>query len=343
MYRFTNDYSEACHPRILEAIAKANLEGNFGYSKDPHCAHAAELIRSKAQAPQAQVHFLSGGTQVNLIAVCAFLRPHQAVIATRLGHPCIHETGALEGTGHKVIAVPCEADAKMTPEAILGCPDLQNDEHGVQPALVYISNTTEMGAVYTGEELAAISRVCREHDLYLYLDGARLGSALVSGGASMEEIAKYCDAFTIGGTKNGALYGEALVICNPALHKDFRYILKQRGGLMAKGFLMGIEYETFFEDGLYEELARHAAELARRLRDGMEEMGVRFLCHSPSNQQFPILPDAVLRRLEGEFHWEVIEKVSEDMTGIRLVTSFATKPEAVEAWLTALRAELARN
>ena len=342
MYRFTNDYSEGCHPRILEAIARVNLEGNFGYSKDPHCARAAELIRKKANAPQAQVHFLSGGTQVNLIAVCAFLRPHQAVIATRLGHPCIHETGALEGTGHKVIAVPCAADAKMTPEAILGCPDLKNDEHGVQPALVYISNTTEMGAVYTGEELAAISRVCRENDLYLYLDGARLGSALVCGGATMEEIAAYCDAFTIGGTKNGALYGEALVICNPALTKDFRYILKNRGGMMAKGFLMGTEFETFFEDGLYEDLARHAAELAVRLRDGMKELGVEFLSESPSNQQFPILPDDVLEQLRGDFHWEVIEKVSEDRTGIRLVTSFATKPEAVDAWLAALRRAMNR-
>ena len=336
MYRFTNDYSEGCHPRILEAIAKMNLEGNFGYSTDPHCAHAEQMIKDLCRAPQAKVHFLSGGTQVNLISVCAFLRPHQAVIATRLGHPCVHETGALEGTGHKVIAVPCESDAKLTPEAILGCPDLQNFEHGVQPAMVYISNTTEMGAVYTGEELADISRVCRELGLYLYLDGARLGSALVSGGASMEETARYCDAFTIGGTKNGALYGEALVICNPVLQKDFRWVLKNRGGMMAKGFLMGVEYETFFEDGLYVELARHARELAVQLRDGMKKMGVEFLCESPSNQQFPILPDAALRALEGEFHWEVIEKVSDTMTGIRLVTGFATKQEAVDAWLAAL-------
>ena len=340
MIRFTNDYSEGAHPRILEAIARINLEGNFGYSMDPHCAEAARLIRQRAQAPQAAVHFLAGGTQVNLISICAFLRPHQAIIATRLGHPCLHETGAIEGTGHKVITVPCERDAKMTPEAILSCPDLHNDEHGVQPKLVYISSTTEMGAVYTGEELKAIAEVCRGKGLYLYLDGARLASALACGGASLPELAKYCDAFTIGGTKNGALYGEALVICNPALQEDFRYILKQRGGMMAKGFLLGVQYETFFQDGLYEELGRYSTGLAVKLRDGMEKLGVSFLSPSPSNQQFPILENRVLQKLEGKFHWEVTEQVDEAHTAIRLVTSWATKEASVDAWLQALEEAL---
>ena len=340
MYRFTNDYSEGAHIQILEGIFKYNTEGNFGYSTDPHCKRAAELIRQEAKAPQAAVHFLAGGTQVNLISVCAFLRPHQAIIATRLGHPCLHETGAIEGTGHKVIMVPCEADAKMTPEAILNCPDLLNNEHGVQPRLLYISSTTEMGAVYTGDELRAISAVCREKGLYLYLDGARLASAFAAGGASMEEIAACCDAFTIGGTKNGALYGEALVICNESLQEDFRYILKQRGGMMAKGFLLGIQYETFFEDGLYYALGRHSTALAVKLRDGMEALGIPFLSPSPSNQQFPILPDSVLKKLERDFHWEVTEKVDEDHTCIRLVTSWATEEAAVNAWLKALKEAL---
>ena len=340
MYRFTNDYSEGAHPRILEAIGRINLEGNFGYSTDPHCKNAARLIKEAAQAPQAAVHFLAGGTQVNLISVCAFLRPHQAILATRLGHPCLHETGAIEGTGHKVITVPCEEDAKMTPEAILNCPDLRNDEHGVQPKLVYISSTTEMGAVYSGEELRGISAVCKKLGLYLYLDGARLASAFASGGASMEEIAACCDAFTIGGTKNGALYGEALVICNPALQTDFRYVLKQRGGMMAKGFLLGVQYETFFEDGLYYDLGRHSTKLALQLRDGMTALGISFLSPSPSNQQFPILPDRVLARLEGDFHWEVTRKMDDKNTAIRLVTSWATRQEAVDAWLQALKAAL---
>lgn len=340
MYRFTNDYSEAAHPRILEAIAKINTEGNFGYSTDPHCARAAELIRKAAEAPNAAVHFVVGGTQVNLISICAFLRPHQAIIATQLGHPCLHETGAVEGTGHKVVTVPCKKDAKMTPEAIADCCKQHTNEHNVQPKLVYISSTTEMGAVYTYEELAAISAACRENGLYLFLDGARLGSALACGGASLPEIAALTDAFTIGGTKNGALFGEALVICNPNLQEDFRYILKQRGGLLAKGFLLGVQFETFFEDGLYEQLGRYSTELAWKLRDGMEKLGITFLSPSPSNQQFPILPNHVLKKLEKDFHWEVTEFIDEENTCIRLVTSWATQPQAVDAWLTALKAAL---
>ena len=343
MYRFTNDYSEGAHPRILNAITRINTEGNFGYSMDPHCAHAAELIRKEAGAPQAAVHFVSGGTQVNLISVCAFLRPYQAIIATRLGHPCLHETGAIEGTGHKVITVPCEEDAKMTPQAILSCPSLYTDEHNVQPKLVYISSTTEMGAVYSGDELKAIAQVCREKGLYLFLDGARLASAFASGGASMQEIAAYCDAFTIGGTKNGALYGEALVICNEMLQQDFRYVLKQRGGMMAKGFLLGVQFETFFEDGLYYELGKHSTDLAVKLRDGMEKLGISFLSPSPSNQQFPILPDEVLQDLQGDFHWEVTEKTSGKETCIRLVTSWATEEKAVDAWLEALEKSLRKH
>ena len=340
MYRFTNDYSEGAHEKILNAIAKINTEGNFGYSTDPHCERACRLIREQANAPEAAVHFVSGGTQVNLISVCAFLRPHQAIIATRLGHPCLHETGAIEATGHKVITVPCEDDAKMTPEAICKCPDLLNNEHGVQPKLVYLSSTTEMGAVYTAEELKAISDVCREKGLYLYLDGARLASAFAAGGASMEQIAACCDAFTIGGTKNGALFGEALVICNQALQQDFRYILKQKGGMMAKGFLLGVQFETFFEDGLYYELGRYSTSLAVRLRDGMEKLGIPFISPSPSNQQFPILPDTALARLQGHFHWEVLSKPDDCHTCIRLVTSWATREEAVDAWLRELSAAL---
>ena len=341
MYRFTNDYSEACHPKILKAIEACNLEGNFGYSTDPHCANAADLIRSACQAPDAPVHFLVGGTQVNLTAICAFLRPHQAVIATRLGHPCCHETGAIEATGHKVIAVPCEENGILEPLAIEACVLAHEDEHNVQPKLVYISNTTEMGDVYTGDMLRELRWICDKYGLYLYLDGARLASALACGGATLAETARYCDAFTIGGTKNGALFGEALVIPNQEIARDFRYILKQRGGLMAKGFLLGVQYETFFRDGLYEDLGRHSTALAVRLREGMKALGVPFLAESPSNQQFPILPNSVLLKLREDFHWEVIQTYpDQDKTCIRLVTSWATQPEAVEAWLKALGAAL---
>ncbi len=336
MYRFTNDYSEGCHPKILEAIAAVNTEGNFGYSTDPHCAHAVQMIRQAVGDPNAVVHFLVGGTQVNATAICAFLRPHQAIIATELGHPCGHESGAVEATGHKVIAVPCGADARITPEAIIACCDAHPNEHNVQPKLVYLSNTSEMGAVYTGDELRAISKVCHERGLYLFLDGARLASALAAGGASMQEIAQCCDAFTIGATKNGALFGEALVIPNTPLGEDFRYILKQHGGLLAKGFLLGVQFETLFTDDLYQEMGRWSTGLAVQLRDGMRAMGVTFMSESPSNQQFPILPNSALKALENDFHWEVLGPVDEDHTCIRLVTSWATKQEAVDAWLTAL-------
>lgn len=343
MFRFTNDYSEGCHPRILEAIADINTEGNFGYSTDPHCARAAELIRQACQAPDAPVHFLVGGTQVNAAAICAFLRPHQAVIATRLGHPCSHETGAVEATGHKVVTVPCKNNGIMDPAAVEACVLSHVDEHNVQPKLVYISSTTEMGDVYTADMLRELRWVCDRYGLYLYLDGARLASALACGGASLPEIAQYCDAFTIGGTKNGALFGEALVIPNLSIATDFRYIMKQRGGMMAKGFLLGVQYETFFEDGLYEQLGQWSTKLAQKLRDGMKELGVTFLAESPSNQQFPILPDAVLEALQNDFHWEVTCTYPDQaMTCIRLVTSWATREEAVDAWLAALKKALGR-
>ena len=341
MYRFTNDYSEACHPRILKAIADCNLEGNFGYSTDPHCAHAADLIRQAVELPDAPVHFLVGGTQVNATAICAFLRPHQAIITTRLGHPCAHETGAIEATGHKVIPVPCENNGILDPFNVEACVLRHVDEHKVQPKLVYISSTTEMGDVYTGDMLRELRWICDKYGLYLYLDGARLASALAAGGATLPEIARYCDAFTIGGTKNGALFGEALVIPNREIALDFRYIMKQRGGMMAKGFLLGIQYETFFQDGLYQELGRHSTQLAVKLRDGMKALGVEFLAESPSNQQFPFLADSVLETLKPDFHWEVTCTYPEQKkTCIRLVTSWATQEEAVDAWLSALTAAM---
>lgn len=341
MIRFTNDYSEGCHPDILAALAAANTEGNFGYGTDPHCARAAGLIRQAIGAPGADVHFLVGGTQVNATAICAFLRPHQAVLATELGHVCGHETGAVEATGHKCVPLPCGPDGKLRPEAIRAGVAAHPNEHNVQPKLVYISNTTETGGVYTAEELRALRAVCDELGLTLYLDGARLASALAAGGASLADCAAYCDAFTIGGTKNGALFGEALCILNEALKPDFRYILKQRGGMLAKGFLLGIQFEVLMQNGLYEQLGRRSTALALRLRDGMRALGVAFANDSPSNQQFPILPDAVLEKLAGEFHWEEMGRRGPDAREIRLVTSWATPDEAVDAFLQALRTALA--
>ncbi len=336
MYRFTNDYSEAAHPDVLAALTATNLEGNFGYGLDGHCERAAACIRELCAAPDADVHFLAGGTQTNLTAVAAFLRPHEAVIAASTGHVCVHETGAIEATGHKCIAVACK-NGKLTPDDVRNVCTAHPDEHMVKPRLVYVSNTTEIGTVYTKEELAGLRAVCGELGLYLYLDGARLGSAIAAGGPDFAELARLCDAFYIGGTKNGALFGEALVILNDALKPDFRWILKQHGGMLAKGWLLGVQFDTLLRDGLYLELARHANEQAQRLRSGIGMLGYAFACDSPSNQQFPILPDAVLAQLEGDFHWEVIGHPAPGMTEIRLVTSWATSPAAVSAFLRRLR------
>ncbi len=338
MYRFTNDYSEGAYPCILDAMVRTNLEGNFGYSRDPHSEHARELIRAAIGREDADVHLLVGGTQTNTTCLCAFLRPHEAAIAAHTGHICVHETGAIEATGHKCISMPAEPDGKVTPDMVRAAYALHDSEHMVKPKLVYISNTTETGSVYTTAELEALRAVCDELGLYLYLDGARLASALAAGGASLTDLGRLCDAFYIGGTKNGALFGEAVCIMNPALKPDFRYIIKQHGGLLAKGWLLGIQFEELFSNGLYEEAGRHANHMAVQLKEGIEALGYRFSSNSPSNQQFPILPNAVLEQLEEEFNWEVTSCPSETETEIRLVTSWATKQEAVDAFLKALRA-----
>lgn len=340
MYRFTNDYSEGAHPSILEAMTATNLEGNFGYGCDPHCEHAAALIRQKIGRPDADVHFFVGGTQTNATCICAFLRPHEAAIAAHSGHICVHETGAVEATGHKCIAMPAAPGGKLTPELVRQAVAAHPDEHMVKPRLVYVSNTTEVGGVYTTAELEALRAVCDELGLLLYLDGARLASALACGGASFEDLGRLCDAFYIGGTKNGAIFGEAVCIMNPALKPDFRYILKQHGGMLAKGWLLGVQFEQLMRSGLYEELGEHSTRMAQQLAEGLKGLGVEFLFESPSNQIFPILPDEVLAKLEGAFHWEVNATLEGGRSCIRLVCGWATQQAAVTAFLLAVEQAL---
>ena len=340
MYRFTNDYSEGAHPSILEAMTATNLEGNFGYGCDPHCEHAAALIRQKIGRPDADVHFFVGGTQTNATCICAFLRPHEAAIAAHSGHICVHETGAVEATGHKCIAMPAAPGGKLTPDLVRQAVAAHPDEHMVKPRLVYVSNTTEVGGVYTTAELEALRAVCDELGLLLYLDGARLASALACGGASFEDLGRLCDAFYIGGTKNGAIFGEAVCIMNPALKPDFRYILKQHGGMLAKGWLLGVQFEQLMRSGLYEELGEHSTRMAQQLAEGLKGLGVEFLFESPSNQIFPILPDEVLAKLEGAFHWEVTATLEGGRSCIRLVCSWATQQAAVTAFLLAVEQAL---
>lgn len=337
MYSFNNDYSEGAHPKILEAMINANLTQNTGYGLDVHCLRAAELIRQEIRRDDADVHFITGGTQTNLITIGTALRPWQAVIATDKGHVNVHETGAIEATGHKVLAMP-SPDGKLTPALIRKALDCHTDEHMVQPKMVYISNSTEIGTQYTKAELEAIHHICRQKDLYLFLDGARLGSALTSkeNDLTLEDIARLTDVFYIGGTKNGALFGEALVICHPDLKPDFRYMVKQRGAMMAKGWLLGIQFEELFQDNLFYDLAAHANEMASILRKGIEACGYSFYSASSTNQLFPVFPDPILEKLREDFLFSVQEKVDDSHTAIRLVTSWATSEEECRRFVKVL-------
>lgn len=337
MYSFTNDYSEGAHPRILNALLETNLEQAAGYGLDQFTLEAAELIKRKIGRKDVDIHLIPGGTQTNLIAISAFLRPHEAVIAPLTGHVEVHETGAIEATGHKIITKE-GIEGKLTPADVKEAVEYHADEHMVKPKLVYISNSTEVGSIYSKAELAALSNVCREHNLLLFMDGARLGSALTSdkNDLTLEEIANLVDAFYIGGTKNGALIGEALVIITESLKEDFRYHIKQKGALLAKGRLLGIQFRELFRDNLFFELAEHANRMAGKIQDALIELGCPLLLHSPSNQLFPIMPNEVIAELAKTYSFEVQRKVDEDRSLIRLVTSWATKESAVEEFIAEL-------
>ncbi|MBB3834363.1 threonine aldolase [Xanthomonas arboricola] len=328
---FRNDYSEGAHPRLLQALAQASAEQHAGYGTDRLSARAAGLIRTAVAQPHADVHLLVGGTQTNLIAISAFLRPHQAVIAVEAGHIATHETGAIEATGHKVLTVPAPYD-KLTPALMQPVLEVHSNEHMVQPRLVYISDSTESGTIYTHAELDALSRFCRANDLLLYLDGARLGAALTADGNDLDlpTIAALTDAFYIGGTKNGALLGEALVIVNPALQADLRYLIKQRGALLAKGMVLGSQFAALFEDGLFFELAAHANTMAQRLRAGLLAAGAHFTSDSRTNQQFIAVSAQHAAQLAQRYDFERWEVRADGSHVIRFVTSWATMPEAVD-------------
>lgn len=341
MIHFRNDYSAGAHPAVLDALVKTNLELTAGYGCDPYCESAANTIRDLCSAPHAEVHFLVGGTQTNKTVIGAVLRPYEAVIAAHTGHICVHETGAIENNGHKVIHCP-SPDGKVTPEMIRSIMDTHSSEHMVVPRLVYISNTTEVGTVYTREELSTLRSVCDTHGLLLYCDGARLGSAMTIKGAdtTFADYANCCDAFTIGGTKNGLLFGEALVITNAFMGTGFRHCMKQQGAILAKGRLLGVQFEAILKDGLYLELAAHANRLAERLNDGLAAMNIPLLAQSPSNQVFPILSNRVVSVLEKDFTFEIQERVDADHTCIRLVTAWCSKDEDVTCILDAIKAHI---
>lgn len=337
MYSFANDYSEGAHPKILEAMMNVNLAQNTGYSLDSHTEHAIQLIREEIKRPDADVHIIVGGTQTNLITISAALRPYQAVIAASTGHINVHETGAIEATGHKVLAMPTE-DGKLTPALIQQALDFHTDEHMVQPKMVYISNSTEIGTQYTRAELEALHHICRRNHLYLYMDGARIGAALTSpvNDLTMADIASLTDVFYIGGTKNGALFGEALVILNEELKPDFRFMIKQKGAMLAKGWLLGIQFEELFQNNLFYDMAAHANQIAAKLKKALTDKGCSFAYDSYTNQIFPIFSDETIARLEKDFAFYLDKRIDETHSSIRLVTSWATTEEGVQEFIDAV-------
>ncbi len=336
MYSFKCDYGEGAHPRILRALYDTNMEQTEGYGLDIYCLMAKDVLKEVIGRSDVDIHFIPGGTQTNIIAISAFLRPHEAVVSAVTGHIEVHETGAVESTGHKIIGVST-GDGKLRPDDIITVLDIHTDEHMVKPRLVYISDTTELGTVYSKKELEALSSFCRENALLLYLDGARLGSALCCSDLSLMDVAELTDAFYIGGTKNGALFGEALVVCSDALKADMRFLIKQKGALLAKGRIMGLQFLELFRDGLFFELARHANSMADILRKAITQTGFSFLTDSASNQIFPILPDKLAERLMEYYQFYIWSKTDSDNSSVRLVTSWATRREDAEAFAEKLK------
>ena len=342
MIYFNNDYSEGCHEKLLEALTRTNLEQTPGYGEDDYCAKAAAKIRALCRREDAAVHFLVGGTQANLTVIAAALRPHQGALCAVTGHINAHETGAVEATGHKVLTVPSD-DGKITAAQVAQVVKAHREdasfEHTVQPKLVYISNPTELGTLYTLAELEALSKTCRELGLYLFLDGARLGYGLAARGndVTLPDIACLCDVFYLGGTKVGALFGEAVVIANPALKKDFRYLIKQHGGMLAKGRLLGVQFDALMTDNLYFDIAARADALADRLRAAIDALGYPYLVEGVTNQIFPILPDTVLDALKKTYVFNEMDRVDDHHRAVRICTSWATKEENVERLCRDLR------
>ncbi len=342
MIRFECDYAEGAHPQVMKLLNESNMEQTPGYGEDFYCEKARKLIKELCLAEDADVHFLVGGTQTNLTVIASILRPIQGVICATTGHINVHETGAVEATGHKVLALPSD-DGKITAAQVQSVYEEHwNDtshEHIVQPGMVYISYPTENGTLYTKEELTALSEVCRKYNLPLYLDGARMGYGIMAEGnnLSLPDIARLCDAFYIGGTKVGALFGEALVITGNTLKRDFRYYIKQRGGMLAKGRLLGLQFIALLEDNLYFEISAHADKLACKIKNAFAEKGYPFLFNSVTNQQFPILPNVQLQTLAKNYVFSTWKQIDAEHTAVRFCTSWATKDEDVEQLLRDIR------
>ena len=330
-YSFKNDYAEGAHPRIIERLSEVNLLQQNGYGLDEYSLDAEMIIKRKMNNPAAKVYLVSGGTQANLIIISAFLRPHESVVAANTGHIFTNESGAIEATGHKVHGIE-NADGKIRPEDVQKIIDgHQNMPHQVKQKMVYISNSTELGTIYSKTDLIALYEFCQTKNLFLFVDGARLGHALTAetNDLTLEDFGKYCDAFYLGGTKNGALIGEAIVINNIKLHQEFGFHLKQKGALLAKGRLLGIQFQELLKDDLYFNLASHANQQAMKIKKALQLIGCEFLCETFTNQIFPILNQNQIDQLSIHFDFYVWKKLDNERAAVRLITSWATTDETV--------------
>lgn len=337
-YSFLDDYSEGCHPNILKVLAETNELQQTAYGFDEYSLNAKELIKTKLNNEHSEVFFISGGTQANLTITSDFLQSHEAIISVDIGHILGREAGAIEATGHKVISVKTE-NSKLNPGAIEEVLESHSAvPHMVKPKLVYISNATEIGAVYSKSELEGLSNYCKKNNLYFFVDGARLGSALCStkSDLSLEDLAELTDVFTVGGTKNGALLGEAIVINQSLMLDDFNIHIKQRGGLLAKGRILGIQFHELFKDDLYFKLAQFANDMAEKISCGFESKGHALSAETQSNQIFLILPNTLIKNLQKSFSFYVWSKHDADNSVVRLVTSWATDEAQVDALIEAL-------
>ncbi len=333
--RFNCDYSEGTHEKVMEKLMATNMEQTEGYGTDAYSRQAKGLIRQLCGREDADVHFLVGGTQTNLTVIAAALRPYQGVMAANTGHINVHETGAIEACGHKILALPSR-EGKITAAQVEDCyrAHMQDNdrEHMVMPKMVYISQSTELGTVYSKKELEQLSEICRKNGLFLFMDGARLGYALAAldNTLTLEDLARLCDVFYIGGTKVGALFGEAVVITNPQLKEDFRYLIKQKGGMLAKGRLLGLQFLALLEDGLYMEISRYANWQMERIRGAFRRAQIPFLVESNTNQLFPILPDCILDAWKEKYSFSYQQRMDERHSAVRFCTSWATREEDVE-------------
>ena len=334
MIRFECDYGEGAHPQVMELLQNTNFEQTPGYGCDPWCDKASGLIRVACDAPDAEVHFVVGGTQANLMVIASILRPFEGAVSASTGHIHVHETGAVEATGHKILALP-EKDGKITAEQIEDClreyEESTTIEHVVKPGIVYLSQPTEYGTMYHKGELEAISKVCRAHGVPLFVDGARLAYALAAedNDITLPDMARLCDIFYIGGTKVGCLFGEAVVFASKRYAEGFRMTMKQRGGMLAKGRLLGVQFSTLFTGGLYERMGKHADDLAMKVKKALKSKGIPLYYESSTNQQFCIMTEEQYDRLSKDFSFSDNGPV-EGGRLIRICTSWATKEEDVD-------------